>query len=389
MRVLLGSRATLFSVPGGDTIQIIKTAEALRALGVECEISTELRPDLSKSDLVHLFNLTRPQDVYLQALNAVRQQKPVVLSTIYLSSADFDGDSRDGLVGLLARGLSPSSFEYAKALARGIANGEWHEGTRALLRHGYQKLAEKVLRMSAVLLPNSHSEMQRVIRDFPIASESKVVVVPNAVDDAALDSEDDEVPEEFERFRGAILCVAGIGHRKNQLRLVRALRDVNIPLVLVGRPTPNAMGYFREVLREAGPDVHFVGQVKHEQVWHYYRVAKVHALASWMETTGLSSLEAGLVGCSLVITDKGDTREYFGDMAFYCDPSSEASIRETVLRAHTAPACLALQDRIRKHFNWRKTAQVTMEAYRQALSQTERPHLCEATSSENRRYEIH
>ena len=101
----------------------------------------------------------------------------------------------------------------------------------------------------------------------------------------------------------------------------------------------------------------------------YYRVAKVHVLASWMETTGLSSLEAGRAGCNLVITDKGDTREYFGDMAFYCDPGSEASIRDAVLRAHAVPVCTALSDRIKDQFNWRKAAEVTMDAYLQVLSQ--------------------
>lgn len=367
MRVLLQSRVSLFTFPGGDTTQITKTAEALRALGVECEISTELQPDLSKWDLVHLFNLTRPQDVYLQALNAVGQHKPVALSTIYLSSADYDSDSRDGLVGLLACSLSPSTFEYIKAFGRAVVNKERHDGTRALLRHGYRKLEEEVIRMSGVLLPNSHSEMQRVIRDFPIASRSKVVVVPNAVDNAAMDAEDDTVPAEFERFRGAVLCVAGIGHRKNQLRLVRALRCVDIPLVLVGQASPNAAKYFKQIRRVAGPNVHFAGRVSDEERQHYYRVAKVHVLASWMETTGLSSLEAGLAGCNLVITDRGDTREYFDDMAYYCDPGSEASIRETVLKAHAAPACTALQDRIRSRYTWKKAAEATLNAYHQIL----------------------
>jgi glycosyltransferase involved in cell wall biosynthesis len=371
MRVLFQSRVSLFSVPGGDTIQVAKTAEALRAVGVECGISTELEPDLSKWDLVHLFNLTRPQDVYLQARNVARQHKPIALSTIYLAGSDYDRSSRSGFVGLVSRGLPPNAFEYAKVLARGIANGEWHDGTRAILRHGFHNLQNEIIRLSSVLLPNSHSEMQRVIRDFPVASKSKFVVVPNAVDDSTFHSETDAIPEELERFRGAVLCVAGIGHRKNQLRLVRALKGVDFPLVLVGQPSPNALRYYQEIKRECGPNVHFAGQIRHEEVRHYYRVAKVHVLASWMETTGLSSLEAGLAGCNLVITDKGDTREYFGDMAFYCDPGSEASIREAVLKAYTAPVYNALQDRIRSRFNWRKTAEATMDAYLQILSARE------------------
>jgi len=76
-------------------------------------------------------------------------------------------------------------------------------------------------------------------------------------------------------------------------------------------------------------------------------------------------LEAGLEGCNLVITDRGDTREYFGDMAYYCDPGSEASIREAVLKAYSAPVCTALQHRIRTEFNWTKTAEATIKGYRQ------------------------
>ena len=371
MRVLMQSRVTLFSVRGGDTTQVLKTAEALRALGVVCEISTELQPDLSNWDLVHVFNLTRPQDVYLQACNAVRQDKPVALSTIYAPSSEYDRFAREGVVGLACRVLSPNAFEYAKVLARAIVNGEWHDGTRTVLKHGYRNLQDKLIRMSSVLLPNSHSEMRRVLRDFPSASGSRVVVVPNAVDESNAHLEEEALPAQLERFRGAILCVAGIGHLKNQLRLVRALRGVDFPLVLVGQPSPNALRYYQEIKRECGPNVYFVGQVKHEEVRHYYRVAKVHVLASWMETTGLSSLEAGLAGCNLVITDKGDTREYFGDMAFYCDPGSEVSIREAVLKAYTAPVCTALQDRIRSKFNWRKTAEATMDAYLQILSARE------------------
>ena len=368
MRVLLQSRVTLFSGPGGDTVQIIKTSEALRGLVVDCEISTELQPDLSRWDIVHLFNLTRPQEVYLQASNAVRWGKPLALSTIYLCGSDFDSSVRTGLLGLVARTLSPNTFEYAKVLARAVVNREWHEGTWAFLRHGYSSLQERVVRMSSVLLPNSQSEMRRVLRDFPVASKSKWVAVPNAVDAGIADSREEVLPPQFERFRGAVLCVANIGPRKNQLRLVRALQNVGIPLVIVGQPSPNAHGYFEQIKREAGPNVHILGRVSDEEVRFCYRAAKVHVLASWMETTGLSSLEAGIAGCNLVITEKGDTREYFGDMAFYCDPGSETSIRDAVLQAYSAPVSTALQDRIRTRFNWKMAAEATLNGYRQILN---------------------
>lgn len=367
MRVLLQSRVTLFTGPGGDTVQLCKTAEALRELGVTCAISTELEPDLSRWDIVHLFNLTRPQEVYLQARNAARQHKPIALSTIYLSGADFDRAARSGAVGVLSRVLSPDAFEYLKVLARAAWNREGHGGTWAFLRHGYHNLLEQVLQMSSILLPNSHSELERVLRDFPGVPRDRFIVVPNAVDESLATLDDVICSGGADHCRRTVLCVANIGPRKNQLRLVRAMKGSDLPVVIVGRPTPNAGGYFVQLKREAGSNVRLLGRISDEEVRQCYREAKVHVLASWMETTGLSSLEAGLAGCNLVITDKGDTREYFGDLAFYCDPGSEESIRNAIDRAYAAPPPCALQERIRSRFTWRKAAETTLDAYRRIL----------------------
>ena len=66
MKVLFQSRKTLYSVPGGDTTQITKTKEYLEKLGVEVDVSLELNPDVSRYDIVHVFNLMRPLELYLQ-----------------------------------------------------------------------------------------------------------------------------------------------------------------------------------------------------------------------------------------------------------------------------------------------------------------------------------
>ena len=68
---------------GGDTVQIEKTKEQLEKLGVEVDISLELEPDLSAYDLVHLTNVTRIQETYVQMQNAKKQGKKVALSTIF------------------------------------------------------------------------------------------------------------------------------------------------------------------------------------------------------------------------------------------------------------------------------------------------------------------
>jgi len=368
MKILFQSRITLFSVPGGDTVQLVKTAEYLRKFGVDVDISTELEPDLSGYDLVHLFNLMRPQEVYLQARNAKRQGKCVALSTIYGLYTEYERKVRGGLAGWIVRHISPWQVERLKVIARAIVNREINKGSLLTVLLGYRNFCGRIAEMTDVFLPNSASEMRRVHDDFPVSRLKPYVVVPNAVDIGVFDQEQVVVSDEVKKFERCVLCVARIEGRKCQLELVRAMRDLPYQLVLIGKPAPNHLTYFDSIKREASDRVHILGQVPHAELAQYYKVAKVHALISWMETPGLSSLEAGAMGCNLVITEKGDTRDYFGNDAFYCDPESVESIREAIVRAYDAPPNPALVKRIRDEYNWRKTAEKTLEGYRIALA---------------------
>jgi len=209
--------------------------------------------------------------------------------------------------------------------------------------------------------------MMRVHEDFPVSAHKPFVVVPNAVDTEVFDPARVGLCNKAEKYEGCVLCVARIEGRKSQLELVRAMRDLPYQLVLIGKPAPNHLSYFEAVKRESGDRVHILGQIPHEELVEYYRAAKVHALVSWMETPGLSSLEAGAMGCNLVVTDKGDTRDYFGDDVFYCEPDSVASIRDAIVFAYNAPVDSGLSRRICKDFNWEKAAEKTFEGYRIAL----------------------
>ena len=75
MKVLFQTRTNLFEAPGGDMVQMLKTKEFLEKLGIKVDISLELEPDLTGYDLVHLFNLMEPQDIYIQMLNAKKQNQ--------------------------------------------------------------------------------------------------------------------------------------------------------------------------------------------------------------------------------------------------------------------------------------------------------------------------
>jgi glycosyltransferase involved in cell wall biosynthesis len=93
-------------------------------------------------------------------------------------------------------------------------------------------------------------------------------------------------------------------------------------------------------------------------------------LPSWFETTGLSSLEAAAMGCNLVITDKGDTKEYFGNHAIYCSPSSPDSIYAAVEKASLLPNDEKLQAKIATLYTWQLASHHTAEGYKKIISKS-------------------
>ncbi|MGF7230562.1 glycosyltransferase, partial [Arachidicoccus sp.] len=100
-----------------------------------------------------------------------------------------------------------------------------------------------------------------------------------------------------------------------------------------------------------------------KEVARLYNEHETHVLASWFETTGLSTLEAAVCGCNIVITDKGDTKEYFQDVGYYCDPADTRSIREAIEQAMNSAKNKDFPKKIIRENNWEQTAKKTYDAY--------------------------
>ncbi len=360
MKIAFISRTTLYTSPGGDTHQIDMTAHYLRRLNVAVDIYLADQPiDYQQYDLLHFFNIIRPADV----LRHIRKTPtPFVISTIFVDYGEFEKKNRKGIAGMAARLLSGDGLEYLKVIARWIKNGD-RPGSMAYIWKGHRRSVQQLIRKAAMLLPNSHSEYRRLEEKYRV--KQVYHVVPNGIDMEICQREYAELPE----YKNAVLCMARIEGRKNQLRLIQALKNTPYQLFIHGKPSPNHQAYYeRCVAAAAGSDnIKIAGWLEGDKLYAAYQSAKVHVLPSYFETTGLSSLEAAVMGCNIVITDKGDTREYFGDDAWYCNPDDTASIREAVDAAYTAPYNEVFRERILKEYTWERAAQETLAAYRVAL----------------------
>ncbi|MBW7913522.1 MAG: glycosyltransferase family 4 protein [Taibaiella sp.] len=357
MKVAFISRATLYTSPGGDTKQLDLTARNLRKLGVEVDVYLCYEQiDYTKYDLLHFFNIIRPADV----ISHIKQsKKPYVVSTIFVEYGTVKQQ-----IGMAQRILkmvfSDDGLEYIKAIARAVKNGE-KIVSKDYLRMGHKAAIKYVAGNAAMLLPNSESEYRRFERKYNIPRPYRVV--PNGIN---TDCAGKQYPTS-EKYKDAILCMGRIEARKNQLNLIRALNGSQYQLYIHGKPSPNAMAYFEQCKAEAGPNIHIEGHLDDEELFTAYSNARVHVLPSYFETTGLSSLEAAVMGCNIVVTDLGDTRDYFKDDAWYCNPDSPESIKAAIDKAYTAPYDEDFRRRILSEYTWERAAEETLSAYKQVL----------------------
>ena len=358
MRVAFISRTSLYDDKGGDTIQIVQTAAQLKNLGVGVDIFlANEKPEYSVYDLIHFFNIIRPDDILI---HIARTDKPFVVSTIFVDYSEYEKNARHGASAFLFKFLSPDFIEYLKCIARSLKNGEKIKSAYYLF-NGHKRAIQKIIKKAALLLPNSQNEYERLVFSYSISKKYRII--PNGMDKNLFNPRSSEA----ERDDRLVLCVARVEGRKNQLNLIRALVNTSYRLVIIGARSTNQKSYYEQCKRAAAPNIQFFDFLEQEALLDYYRKAKVHALPSWFETTGLSSLEAAAMGCNIVITRKGDAFEYFKDDAYYCNPESPESIFQAVEQAASQAIPTGLSNFVREHYTWENAAKKTLEAYKEIL----------------------
>jgi glycosyltransferase involved in cell wall biosynthesis len=317
-------------------------------------------------DVVHIFNIQSAEDSWRACQIAKANGLPVVLSTIYWDLTSMWYWTNETLKTpwrITRQVLGQRGYSLYAAWQRGRAQSS-----------DFWQLQRRLLSAVDILLPNSEMEAQQVLRDFHLArGKVRYLPIPNAID-AALFTSTPRRPAHLDaitKLGSFVLQVGRISPEKNPVGLIRALWNVNIPLVFVGKPSPYAPAYFDACQRlgvQRG-NVHFVDWLPHSELPGVYRLAAVHALPSWRETPGLVTLEAAAAGCRIVSTSIGCAYEYLGDEAWYCHPADHRSIRCAVVSALQGSPSEKLRKRIIEHYTWDKAAHATLRAYHMALRQ--------------------
>ena len=352
MKVLFTTRASLVAQPGGDTLQIEQTAEALKALGmaVDIKLSGEKR-SYHDYDLVHFFNIGRPADI-IEDLSKIKV--PLVVSAIWVDYSEWEAQQK-GLRAAMAKMGGGFGAEYVKTIARAFTQTDRFPG-RSYLAKGQRNSMQAILQKAASVVASSSSESARLHAAFGVAE--KTTIIPLGINQ--------NVIGEQVGVREGVICVGRIEGLKNQLNLIRASRDATWNLQIIGKPAMNQPKYYRECQLAAGENVSFTGWLMPDHLREAYQAAKVLVLPSYFETFGLVALEALANGCNVVMSNRPDMNSIFGDRVLYCNPNDPEDIRLKIEQAlKLPPAKLSKADEA--HFSWQNAATQLQAIYKKLL----------------------
>ena len=255
--------------------------------------------------------------------------------------------------------------------------------SKASVRRVRRSLPRSAARAMRVIVPTEH--VRRELLKETQARPERVTVVPHGVGEEFKRLRADEVA----RVRGAnhwpqhyMLYAGALEPKKNLGFIIRgfyaAIMNERLPhcLVLAGPPGWDYRRDIEEATRLGiGGRVMLTGFVPPERLAYLYAAADVLLFPSIVEGFGLPILEAMACGTPVVTSTHPACVEVAGGAALTVDPGKLTEFRiaiENVLRNKDVRRDLRRQGLLRAGaFTWRRTAEQTLEIYRQARTQWE------------------
>jgi glycosyltransferase involved in cell wall biosynthesis len=337
MRVLILMRPDSALSFGGADLQMFRSRARLRQLGVQTDISLACRLDFEAYDLVYAVGYLHEQYQFRLLKSTAKPVVGMPISTLfYLESALAEEiysqiHLQVGSHFKQASAVSPHLLQWLQnwrldSLWQKI-EGDWQKtGMKAKI----DKISGQFAGVCDFLLPQAMSEMDYLKRH---CSENlpHFRLLPNGCDPELYTQADPTLFEQTHGLRDFLLCVGRIEPNKNQLLLCYALRETEIPIVLVGKESSDLFqDYLALCLYLGNGRIHVLQDLSDAMLASAYAAARLFVLPSASESFPLSTLEAAWAGCPVVLSKNSVQAEFFQVLFYSLDPLDPKAIKNVV-----------------------------------------------------------
>jgi glycosyltransferase involved in cell wall biosynthesis len=233
-------------------------------------------------------------------------------------------------------------------------------------------MQKRVARRLFPVITVSRRSRSDICREFRIPAD-RCRVVPNGID-TELFRPLPGVAREPARVivtNSADMPLKGLGHLLEAVAAVRAAHP-RLRLIVIG--SPNRNGTVERMVAELGlaPWVRFTGRISDAALVRHYARASLAVVPSLYEGFGLPAGEAMACAVPVVSTTGGALPEVVGDAGRLVPPADPGALARAVADLLEQPE-QALElgrrgfARVHRHFSWRRAAQLTVDAYREAI----------------------
>ncbi len=305
MKVAVLSYPTLFQTVGGLRMKVGRTVDALNRRGIEAQLIDPVRQKLADFDLVHVFAPYNGNNRIVE--QAKSDGVPVVMSTI------------------LNVPLSHWAGVKARLISRLVGKlTDWTVTTDFAQMTAAMCHADHLVALGKV-------EKRSLIEGYGIPA-AKVSIVHNGVGEEFFRATPAAFLAQYPIPQPFVLHTGMVSDVKNQLGLIRALKNEAVPIVLIGYCGKNAQPYLDACLAEGGERVHYLNELPHgEMIASAYAAAAVVAIPSRREGMPNSILE-GLAADKPVVLTNNHTIDIDlpTDAAIQVGPDDHAAIQRAV-----------------------------------------------------------
>ncbi|TKG94732.1 glycosyltransferase family 1 protein [Puteibacter caeruleilacunae] len=227
------------------------------------------------------------------------------------------------------------------------------------------KVADKVIAIS--------KQTKADLMEYFKIPEERIEVIYQTIDQRFFDTPSPvdvwNVKEKYNLPENFILNVGTIEERKNLLNLVKALQiaKCDLPLVVVGKPTPYMMEVQNFLNTASQLRVQFLHNVDFQELLCLYNAASFSAFPSIFEGFGLPVVESLATGTPVITSNVSSLPEAGGDAAVYADPWNPESIAEKIDKVAGDPGDLTTLKQHAQQFNADAFAQGVMDLYQRML----------------------
>lgn len=233
---------------------------------------------------------------------------------------------------------------------------------------GYWFLNQMLLKADAVITQTKKES--NFINKFYKIPLNRLHVIPNGVNIHI----NEDFKDEFKKRTGItgkyVLQVGRFDKNKNQISVIKAMANSDIPVVFIGGEDIGKPGYFKECKMIATPNIHFLGWVNHEDplLSSAYQNAHVVILPSYKEIFGNSLIEGGVAGANLIATRELPIFDWgIKNICTCINPNNLKDIKDKIITAYNNPLNPKTSAIIQKKFSWDTVIEQHIEIYNQVL----------------------